>query len=130
MLWHRLYEHPNLGDVDFDESYVLGWRLEASSLVLDVDAVLLPAHADHRPPAPNEWASFRRCSLTFTDVRDLSGYDALDATRPARDSSGEADYGHIDDAFYTRLGEYRLRIECAGSLSFSAGGVNLAASPV
>jgi hypothetical protein len=125
MLWHRLYEHPDLANVDLANSYVLGWRQVGASLCLDLDAVLLPNHPEYRAPTPDEWACFERSALTFFDVCELQGYAELDRSKPATDATGEADFGHIEEAAYTRLGEYRLIIELAGSLSFRASRVAL-----
>jgi hypothetical protein len=109
---------------------VLGWRRSGSSLILDLDTVLLPDHPQCRAPTSDEWACFRRSALTFWDVQDLHGYEELDASRPATDATGERDYGHIYEAEYTRLGEYRLLIELGGPLSFRATRVSLLVSDV
>ena len=82
---------------------MLGWRRSGSSLILDLDTVLLPDHPQCRAPTSDEWACFRRSALTFWDVQDLHGYEELDASRPATDATGERDYGHIYEAEYDQV---------------------------
>jgi hypothetical protein len=120
MLPHRLYEHPSLAHIDLVESYVLDWRHYDGVFELMLDAVLLPSHQLYRAPTPSEWGCFKRGRLVFTGVTGMVGADALDRSRPATDATGEQDFGHVEGASYTRLGDFRLTIEFAGSVSFSA----------
>lgn len=125
MLCQRLQEHPQLILTDLEDSYVLGWQRIGNDLSIDLDVVLLPSHPNYVPPTANEWACFRRGTLTFRGVRDLKGFEHLDASRPAVDATGERDFGNVEDATYTPNGEFRLTLGSAGELSFSAEDVRL-----
>jgi hypothetical protein len=121
----RLQEHPRLSHVSLEDSYVLGWQAKGDALSIDLDVVLLPSHPVYSQPTVDEWACFKRGTLTFSRVTKLSGLDRLNSSRPARDAAGEADFGHIEDATYNLDGDYKITIELAGDLSFSAGEIGL-----
>ena len=62
--------------------------------------------------------------LKFKGVSSLEGYDELKLDKAATDSSGEKDYGHIEEFKFTKLGDYYFEVELAGSLKFNEKEVN------
>ena len=91
---------PGLGAVVLEDSYVLGIEAGPGSLVFRLDLRLTPDHPLHRPPLPHEWACFRHAVLSFPAVRSLVWSDQ--GTPPARDATGEIDFGSVDT--FTRVG--------------------------
>jgi hypothetical protein len=98
-----------LQDIVLEESYVLGITATPGQVVFTMDFVLTRDHPLFRPFNPAEtYECFRRGELRFQDVTSLqwSGQGAP----PARDATGELDWGHID-YFEWKPGCYRLEGE-------------------
>lgn len=51
--------------VDLTRSFILSWKMEADSLLIDLDLSLLPEHAFYEEPRPSEVACFRPATLEF-----------------------------------------------------------------
>jgi hypothetical protein len=85
---------PVLQEIYLEDSYVLDVTESAGELRFDLDAVLTEAHPRWTHPKPGEQYCYLRLSLVFAGPRRV---DWLRRTmRPARDASGEVDYGNID----------------------------------
>ena len=95
-----------LEDIVLEESYVLAITATPGRLVFKVDFVLTPDHPLFRPyNAVETFACFRRGELRFQAVTASQWSDQ--GKPPARDATGEIDYGHID-YFEWKPGCYRL----------------------
>ena len=94
-----------LADIVLEESWVLGLTATPDQLLLPVDFVLTASHPLYQPPAADTIECTRRGQLRFGAVTSLqwTGQGAP----PARDKTGEIDYGHID-SFEWKPGCYRL----------------------
>lgn len=94
-----------LAYIQLDESYVLGITASPGRLAMDVDFFLTPSHPHYQVPAIGEYGCYERGELVFENVTSIrwSGQGLL----PARDLTGETDYGHID-SFESAGGEYSL----------------------
>ncbi|MFE6284795.1 hypothetical protein [Streptomyces sp. NPDC057877] len=84
--------------VYLEDGFVLGIQANPGRLCLDVEVVLTPEHPRYRPPAPGEQYCYAVAVIEFADVRRLT-WDGQ-GTPPAKDASGETDYGGIDALFW------------------------------
>lgn len=111
-------EIPALTDVVLEESYVLKISAEPGSVALRAEFVVGPRHPEYHEPAPDESDCFVRGTLRFHHVRSVAREGQ--GAPPARDASGEIDYGHIDDLrwdgeFYELEGDWgRMRVVADG----------------
>lgn len=60
--WRQLRE---FADVDLERSFVLSWHVEAETLVVDIDLLLMPAHAFYEQPRPAEKVCIRPACIQF-----------------------------------------------------------------
>jgi hypothetical protein len=105
-----------LDEIVLEESYVLGIEVMPGRMLLRVDFVLTVGHALYRPPASPALECTRRGEIFFHGVTSLdwSGQGAV----PARDRTGELDYGHIDSfewkpRYYQLEGDWGfMRVHC------------------
>jgi hypothetical protein len=85
---------PGLHGILLEESYVLDIQARPGLVQFAMDLVLTPDHDAYRAPHSGEQYCFRRGTLRFSDVTQLSW--AGQGAPPARDASGEVDFGNID----------------------------------
>ncbi|HUP69041.1 MAG TPA: hypothetical protein VM142_04410 [Acidimicrobiales bacterium] len=93
---------PQLSGFLLEESYVLDIEARPSSVSFALDLVLTPEHPHYADPAPGEQHCFRRGHIEFLGVRRLLW--TAQGAPPARDASGEVDYGNIDSFNFSDLG--------------------------
>ena len=67
--WRDLREFRQ---VDFEASYVLGWKLWGKMLAVDLDLRLEPGHAFYEPPRPAEKVCIRPAVLEFPDCDSIA----------------------------------------------------------
>jgi hypothetical protein len=67
--WRDLREFHQ---VDFEASYVLGWKLYGEMLAVDLDLRLEPGHAFYEPPRPAEKVCIRPAVLEFPDCDSVA----------------------------------------------------------
>jgi hypothetical protein len=89
------YPNPVFANLVLEESFVLGIIATPTRVTMDVEFALTPDHPASGPPPPDENEAYRRGQIRFVGVRRLVWVDQC--ARPATDSTGEVDYGHIDD---------------------------------
>lgn len=85
---------PQLSGFLLEESYVLDIEARPSFVRFVLDLVLTPEHPQFADPVPGEQYCFRRGHIEFLGVRRLLW--TAQGAPPARDASGELDYGNID----------------------------------
>lgn len=66
--WRQLRE---FAAVDLARSYVLSWRREGGTLIIDVDLYLEPNHPFFEAPRPAEKACIRPAAIEFPYCEDL-----------------------------------------------------------
>ena len=88
-----------------EDSWVLGVEAHDSGITFDLDAVLTEEHPLYRVPRPDEQYCYRRGTLRIDGAVSFRASDAP----PARDASGELDYGNIDA--FTAIGGDRWRVQ-------------------
>ncbi|WP_369244356.1 hypothetical protein [Streptomyces sp. R41] len=96
---------PGFEKIQLEGSYVLGIEARPGKLMFRLDLMLDPGHPNFGPPLGDDRACFRPALLCFDAVRGLTWTDQ--GTPPARDASGEIDYGTIDE-FTWIAGEFAL----------------------
>ncbi|MFD5790502.1 hypothetical protein ACFWH1_28250 [Streptomyces sp. NPDC127037] len=96
---------PGFEDVQLEGSYVLGIEARPGKLMFRLDLLLDPAHPDYGSPLGGDRACFRPAVLCFDAVHGLTWFGQGDP--PARDASGEIDYGCIDE-FTWVAGDFAL----------------------
>ncbi|GGU67096.1 hypothetical protein [Lentzea flava] len=89
-----------------EDSWVLDITARPGLVVISIEVVLLPEHPDHHAPLPGERYCYRRGELRFEGVSAL--HWTGQGLPPARDASGELDYGGVD-SFELDGGSYCLR---------------------
>ncbi len=94
--------HPQLSGFLLEESYVLDIQAGPSSVRFALDLVLTPEHPEYSDPASGEQYCYRRGRIEFLGVRRLRW--TAQGAPPARDVSGELDYGNIDFFSYSDSG--------------------------
>jgi hypothetical protein len=83
-----------LANLVLEESWVLRIIALPGQVEYDVEFVLSPFHPDYVPPRDGEMFCYRKGRLLFGAVSDLRWSGQGEA--PARDASGELDFGNID----------------------------------
>lgn len=86
---------PGLRDVYLEDSWVLSIACDETALVIDVDFVLMASHPRYQVPLSGEQYCYRRGSIRFEGVTDLSWTGR--GAAPAVDASGGADFGSFDE---------------------------------
>jgi hypothetical protein len=118
-------ELPGLANIVLEESYVLDVRATPGELFVDVDFVLTADHPGYVAPPPSEVECYRRGSIRFRGVESLRWEGQ--GRPPARDASGERDYGSIDSLGWER-DHYELSGDF-GEIGLRAGSVEVALAP-
>ena len=109
--------------VDLEDSWVLGWHLDAAwhQLIFDLEASLWPGHEYYVPPSPEEHTCYKRARLIFERVASIEGLSPMDAVKPNIDPDGSIDYGNIEGLHQAGEGIYKfggdfgeVKVKCAG----------------
>ena len=98
-------EIKGLENIVLEESYVLDIMVTPGSAIFQVDFVLAADHELYVEPPARTNDCVRRGEVHFRDVEYLQW--SGQCVPPARDRSGEIDYGHID-SFEWKPGSYYL----------------------
>ena len=99
--WTELREFRH---IELTRSFVIAWRTEASTLVVEVDLCLAEAHPFYEAPRPSEKACFRAATIEFPDCTGVSTDAGPDGTAPSE--WGGAGIGAIAGLQRTGEGEY------------------------
>ena len=87
-------EIPGLAGLLLEESYVIDIEAHPGRIVFAMDLVLTVDHPEYRDPLPGEQYCYRSGELRFHGVSRATW--GGQGQPPAKDSSGEIDYGNID----------------------------------
>lgn len=106
--WRELREFTA---VDLQQSFVIDWRAEEESLLVELDVLLLPEHALYEEPRPNEGACFRQAVIEFrycTNVaeRGKEGAAELADAIESLQTGRIAGLRRAGDGFYEIFGEF------------------------
>lgn len=80
--------------IDLAGSFVLEPLVRYQQVTLELDLVLLPGHPKYASPSAEEAGCFRRATLRFDGVTQMSWSRQVDAL-PATDAADEPDYGSL-----------------------------------
>ena len=101
--WRSLREFAG---VDLTKSFVLSWRLQQETLVVDIDLYLEPEHAFYERPRPAEKVCIRPAVIEFPWCEDLS-VEGLPAGNVV-EITGKIGHGAIRDLAVTGDGRYAI----------------------
>ena len=105
--WRRLREFAG---VDLTHSFVLTWNIEADTLFVDCDILLLPDHPFYEEPRPAEKVCIRPAIVEFPFCTGVSA-DGTAASDKLRDIVKQLGHGAISDLQRSVDGRYELRGE-------------------
>ena len=105
--WRRLREFAG---VDLTHSFVLTWYLEADTLFIDCDILLLPDHPFYEKPRPAEKVCIRPAIIEFPFCTAVFG-DGATAGENLDDSVKQLGHGAISGMQRCADGRYELRGE-------------------
>ncbi len=109
--WRELREFAG---VRLDESFVLSWALDGSSLCVDLDLCLAPDHSFYEEPRPSEGKCIRAAILEFPHCRYLAraaeatGVTEMDQNAIA-DKAARLGHGKVEDLRRIGDGRYEIR---------------------
>lgn len=89
------WQLDQLKDVYLEDSWILRINATPGRLEVVLDFVLRENHSDYRDPLPGEQYCYKRGSLVFSAVSELS-WIGQGKIRPTTDANGETDYGSLD----------------------------------
>lgn len=78
--WRQLRE---FADVDLERSFVLSWRVDGDTLLVEVDLVLTEGHPFYEKPRPKEKVCIRAGMIEFPYCQSIRGVEEAGATAPA-----------------------------------------------
>ena len=104
----RAYEElgGGLQHLYLEDSYLLGFRADASRLVLIVDAVQVEASPYQESPAPGEQYCYREVDIVFANTTSIDWITC--GFRPSFGADGSIDFDNIDTFEEEQPGVYRL----------------------
>jgi hypothetical protein len=87
---------PDLHCVMLEDCFVLGWSQRSDRLVFELEASLHPGHPMHETPKGDDWACYKRATLSFEGVKAVKGLLSVSEAKATTDPDGTKDYGNID----------------------------------
>jgi len=93
--------------VDLTQSFVLSWKLESRTLMIEVDLVLTPEHSFFEKPRPAEKACIRPAVIQFL-LCDRIESDKIPTNAAPEAAAGELGHGEIEG--FRRLADGRYEI--------------------
>jgi hypothetical protein len=119
------YELAELAEVYLEDSYLLTVTVVPGLVELNLDVVLREGHSEYREPRKSEQYCFRRGVLRFEGVETVTWH--MPEGKPARDASGETDYGGVDS--YSFDGRVHQITGDIGELTITCGPPHLVLEP-
>lgn len=103
--WTELREFRG---IDLTQSFVLSWLRESSSLLIDIDLLLLPEHVFYEKPRPAEKACYRPALIEFPHCDSVAdGKDEIGASAIGRLGGGKiAGLRRIGEGVYEIGGDF------------------------
>jgi len=112
--WQRLREFAG---VDLTRSFVLSWKVQSGTLVVDIDLFLCPEHPFYERPRPAEKVCIRPACIEFPWCDGLAHGDDEDGE--LADVAGRIPLGAITEFVVVAEGHYELHGEF-GNVSIRA----------
>lgn len=84
----------SLADANLQESWVLDVLVRPAEVVFELDLVLRPSHPEYTAPLPGEQFCYRRATLRFPGLREVTWRLGADPDDDELDD--DVDYGAID----------------------------------
>ena len=83
--------------IDLHDSFVLNWSHENDNLSFELEASIWPESKHYTVPKKNEHTCYRKATLEFVGVKNISGLKPRESVQSSTDPDGSIDYGNIDD---------------------------------
>lgn len=83
--------------IDLNDSFVLNWSQENDHLSFELEASIWPESEHYIPPKKDEHTCYRKATLEFVAVTNISGLPPKESVQSSTDPDGTVDYGSIDD---------------------------------
>ena len=83
--------------IDLNDSFVLNWRHENDHLSFELEASIWPESEYYMAPKQGEHTCYRKATLEFKGVKNISGLKPKESVQSSTDPDGTVDYGNIDD---------------------------------
>ena len=114
----------DLENIDFQNSFILDWRMEGSDLVFDIEACLTQDHPSYVTPKPGEAMCWALGRLVFDSPAGIHGLKDKKQVRSTTDQDGSRDYGEIEVLAMDATGEWRMVGEF-GEVTISGATISL-----
>ncbi|MGR6779036.1 hypothetical protein [Moritella viscosa] len=82
--------------VDLNDSFVLDWCNEIDHLTFELETSIWPESVHYLKPKKNEHTCYRRATLRFVNVNEVSGLKPKELVQSTKDPDGSTDYGNIE----------------------------------
>jgi len=82
--------------VDLNDSFVLDWSHEDDHLSFELEASIWPESLHYSKPKKNEHTCYKRATLRFLGVKEVSGLKPKELVQSTTEPDGLTDYGNID----------------------------------
>jgi len=83
--------------IDLNDSFVLDWSRKNDHLYFELEASIWPDSEYYIAPKKDEYTCYRKATLEFVGVRNITGLKPKESVQSSTDSDGTVDYGNIDD---------------------------------
>ncbi len=109
-----------LNGIDLQDSFVLGWSLSETMLVINVEFSIWPDSPYYDLPKKNEYTCYKVGRIIFSNVIHITGLLEQELVKCTQDIDGSIDYGNIDyfdDSCpkFRLVGEFGdVVLECSG----------------
>ncbi len=90
--------------IDLNDSFILNWTHGKDFLSFEIQASIWPESKHYTKPKPNEYTCYRSATLTFINIKSISGLKLIGETSNSTDPNGSVDYGNIDSLQKTNSG--------------------------
>jgi hypothetical protein len=101
--WRKLRE---FAAVVLDESFVLSWKFESETLMIDIDVRLSPDHPFYEKPRPAEKICIRPATIEFPFCEKLSADGS--SSKPVTEVARELGHGAIEGLRRHEDGRYEI----------------------
>ena len=90
--------------IDLNGSFILNWEHGKDYLSFEIEASIWPESKYYTKPKPNDYTCYRGATLTFINIKAISGLKSINETPNSTDPDGSVDYGNIDSLQKTNAG--------------------------
>jgi hypothetical protein len=110
-------------EIDLTDSFVMDWCFESDRLSFELEASIWPGSKYYTEPKAGEFTCYRKATLQFVGVQNVSGLKPKEEVPFSTDPDGTIDYGNIEgleamDGTFSLSGDFGLVNIIGGELRF------------